>query len=102
MARNLLADPSMSTLQVRYEDMAWNMDAVIQSVKAFVPEVSNIDPWRSSLSDDSGAERGLPVGKYFQQKPPSGSESRSRPRHVQTPVPAQLQLRRGVLLLQLD
>ena len=69
MARNLLADPSMSTLQVRYEDMAWNMDAVIQSVKAFVPEVSNIDPWRSSLSDDSGAERGLPVGKYFQQKP---------------------------------
>ena len=69
MARNLLADPTMSTLQVRYEDMAWNMDAVIQSVKAFVPEVSNIDPWRSSLSDDSGAERGLPVGKYFQQKP---------------------------------
>ena len=69
MARNLLADPTMSTLQVRYEDMAWNMDAVIESVKAFVPEVSNIDPWRSSLSDDSGAERGLPVGKYFQQKP---------------------------------
>ena len=32
-------------------------------------EVSAIDPWRSSLSDDSGAERGLPVGKYFQQKP---------------------------------
>ena len=69
MARNLLADPTMSTLQVRYEDMAWNMDAVIESVKAFVPEVSNIDPWRSSLSDDSGAERGLPVGKYFQEKP---------------------------------
>ena len=69
MARNLLADPTMSTLQVRYEDMAWNMDEVIKSVKAFVPEVSAIDPWRSSLSDDSGAERGLPVGKYFQQKP---------------------------------
>ena len=69
MARNLLADQTMSTLQVRYEDMAWNMDAVIESVKAFVPEVSNIDPWRSSLSDDSGAERGLPVGKYFQEKP---------------------------------
>ena len=69
MARNLLADQTMSTLQVRYEDMAWNMDEVIKSVKAFVPEVSAIDPWRSSLSDDSGAERGLPVGKYFQQKP---------------------------------
>ena len=69
MARNLLADPTMSTLQVRYEDMAWNMDEVIKSVKAFVPEVSAIDPWRSSLSDDSGAERGLPVGKYFQEKP---------------------------------
>ena len=69
MARNLLADPTMSTLQVRYEDMAWNMDEVIKSIKAFVPEVSAIDPWRSSLSDDSGAERGLPVGKYFQQKP---------------------------------
>jgi hypothetical protein len=69
MARNLLKDNSMSTLQVRYEDMAWNMDAVVSSVKAFVPEVANLDPWKSSLSDDSGAERGLPVGEYFQQKP---------------------------------
>jgi hypothetical protein len=69
MARNLLKDNSMSTLQVRYEDMAWNMDAVVASVKAFVPEVANLDPWKSSLSDDSGAERGLPVGEYFQQKP---------------------------------
>lgn len=39
------------------------------SVKAFVPEVANLNPWKSSLSDDSGAERGLPVGEYFQQKP---------------------------------
>ena len=69
MARNLLKDNSMSTLQVRYEDMAWNMDSVVSSVKAFVPEVANLDPWKSSLSDDSGAERGLPVGEYFQQKP---------------------------------
>ena len=66
---DILADSSVDSLQVRYEDMAWNMDEVIKSVKAFVPEVSAIDPWRSSLSDDSGAERGLPVGKYFQQKP---------------------------------
>ena len=69
MARNLLKDNSMSTLQVRYEDMAWNMDSVVSSVKAFVPEVANLNPWKSSLSDDSGAERGLPVGEYFQQKP---------------------------------
>ena len=69
MARNLLKDNSMSTLQVRYEDMAWNMNSVVSSVKAFVPEVANLNPWKSSLSDDSGAERGLPVGEYFQQKP---------------------------------
>ena len=68
-AVDILEDPSVDALQVRYEDMAWNMDAVIESVKAFVPAVTNLDPWHSSLSDDSKGDRGMGVSEYFQQEP---------------------------------
>jgi hypothetical protein len=68
-AVDILADPSVDSLQVRYEDMAWNMDSVIESVKAFVPAVKNLDPWHSSLSDDSKGDRGMGVSEYFQQEP---------------------------------
>ena len=58
---DVLADSSVDSLQVRYEDMAWNMDEVIKSIKAFVPAVKNLNPWHSSLSDDSKGDRGMGV-----------------------------------------
>ena len=66
---DILSDPSVDALQVRYEDMAWNMDAVIDSVKAFLPAVKELDPWHSSLSDDSKGDRGMGVSEYFQKEP---------------------------------
>ena len=66
---DILSDPSVDSLQVRYEDMAWNMDAVIDSVKAFLPAVKELDPWHSSLSDDSKGDRSMGVSEYFQKEP---------------------------------
>ena len=66
---DILADSSVDSLQVRYEDMAWNMDEVIKSIKAFVPAVKKLNPWHSSLSDDSKGDRGMGVSEYFQHEP---------------------------------
>lgn len=70
-----LADPEINVHQVKYEDLAWNMDVTIQNLQAFIPELGELNPWGSALEDTSSAgseingDRDMGIAEYFKNEP---------------------------------
>ena len=71
----VLNDPSIEVHQVKYEDLAWNLDETIKSLQAFLPQLGELDPWGSALEEPKDAEakeingdRAMGIAQYFQRE----------------------------------
>ena len=72
----VLNDPSIEVHQIKYEDLAWNLDETIDSLQAFLPQLGELDPWGSALEEPKDAEakeingdRAMGIAQYFQSEP---------------------------------
>jgi hypothetical protein len=72
----VLNDPSIEVHQIKYEDLAWNLDETIKSLQAFLPQLGELDPWGSALEEPKDAEakeingdRAMGIAQYFQREP---------------------------------
>ena len=71
-----LNDPNIDIHQIKYEDLAWNLDETIESLRAFLPQLGEIDPWGSALKEPEDAvakeingDRSKGIAQYFENEP---------------------------------
>ena len=71
-----LDDPRINLLQIKYEDLAWNLDETIESLNEFLPRLGKLDPWSSGLKDpedpkakEKSGERSKGIAQYFEHHP---------------------------------
>ena len=72
----VLNDPSIEVHQIKYEDLAWNLEETINSLQAFLPQLGELDPWGSALEEPKDAaakeingDRAMGIAQYFQNEP---------------------------------
>lgn len=75
-SKRVLDDPNVEVHQVKYEDLAWKMDETIDNLKAFLPQLGELNPWNSSLEEPKDAEerekygdRAMGIAQHFQKEP---------------------------------
>ena len=72
----VLNDPSVDVHQIKYEDLAWNMDETIDKLQKFLPQLGELNPWGSALEEPEDKEakeingdRAMGIAEYFQSNP---------------------------------
>ena len=72
----VLNDPSIDVHQIKYEDLAWNMDETIEKLQEFLPQLGELNPWGSALEEPEGKEakeingdRAMGIAEYFASEP---------------------------------
>ena len=72
----VLNDPSIDVHQIKYEDLAWNMDETIEKLQEFLPQLGELNPWGSALEEPEGEEakeingdRAMGIAEYFASEP---------------------------------
>ena len=72
----VLNDPSVDVHQIKYEDLAWNMDETIDKLQKFLPQLGTLNPWGSALEEPEDEEakeingdRAMGIAEYFQSNP---------------------------------
>jgi hypothetical protein len=70
-----MKDPDVTVHQVKYEDLAWQMDATIDGLTQFLPALGELNPWGSALQGSPTAgetingDRDMGVAEYFKNDP---------------------------------